>query len=352
MVPYPQGEAPSQRFRFEHYLKFMEQSDLKCDFQPFVSTKSWEKIYSEQHNWSKLKILISGLLNRFVLLWHIKKYDFIFIHRELTPLGPPVFEWIIAKILKKKIIYDFDDAIWLPDQNKENLVWKWLKWRSKVSLICKWSWKVSVGNDYLADYARKLNAKVVVFPTVVNTEMHKPKGQRPKANNRRPIIGWTGSHSTLFYLNMLIPALKALEEEIDFEFRVIANRDPKLNLKNFTFIKWNKTTEIEDLSQFDIGIMPLQDNEWAKGKCGFKLTQYLSMGIPAIASPVGVNKEIIQSEVTGYFAQSKDEWIKHLKILLQNHAMRIDMGRSGQKFISDNYSLKSQKEKFLSLFEV
>jgi len=348
LTPYPPNEAPSQRFRFELFFKHLDKNQLTLESQPFISPQAWKALYAEKKTGSKFRSVINGFLRRAISLFKISKYDFVFIHRELTPFGPPVFEWIIAKVLKKKIIYDFDDAIWLPDQNRESTVWRWLKWRSKVASICMWSWKVSVGNEYLADFANEYNLNVVLLPTVVDTEIHKPISS---VKNQKPIIGWTGSHSTLQYLDMILPSLQKLEEEIDFTFRVIANKDPQLPLKNYSFLPWNKETEIEDLATIDIGVMPLPDDEWTKGKCGFKLIQYLALEIPAVASPVGVNTDIIQHGQTGFLAQTIEEWTESLKKLLENQSLREEMGRKGRVLIEKKYSAQSQKDAFLGLFE-
>ena len=354
LTPYPFGKAPSQRFRFEFFLPLLQQKKISFDQQAFISEKGWNILYDQKKTVQKLSIVFIGFIRRFIILFKLNPYDFIFIHRELTPFGPPIFEWIIAKAFRKKIIYDFDDAIWLPDQNKENPIWKWLKWRNKVASICKWSYKVSTGNEYLASYAAGNNTNVVIFPTVVDTEVHKPsrENRSKKKGERTPIIGWTGSHSTLFYLNQVLSVLQDMEKEIDFEFRVIANRDPQLPLKNFRFIPWNKDTEIEDLNAFDIGIMPLPDDEWSKGKCGFKLIQYLAVGIPAIASPVGVNTQIIQEGKTGFIATSSQEWKKCLLKLLKDPSLRTELGRNGRMFIEKNYSVMSQKKAFTELFRI
>lgn len=326
-------------------------------FQSFLSMDGWVAIYQSGQTLRKLTAFGLGFLRRLSLPFQAWQVDFILIHRELTPFGPPIFEWILVKILRKKIIYDFDDAIWLTDLENESRLWQWLKWRSKVASICKWSWKVSVGNQYLADYASQYCKNVVLLPTVVDTSIHIPisqqstaNSQQPVANSQRPIIGWTGSHSTLFYLNAIIPILQDLENQQDFEFRVIANRDPKIPLKNYRFVPWSSETEIADLGQLDIGIMPLEDSEWAKGKCGFKLIQYMALSIPAIASPVGVNTQLIEHGVTGFLAKDEEEWSHYLKMLLEDAALRARLGEAGRTRIENGYSLESQKQTFISLF--
>jgi glycosyltransferase involved in cell wall biosynthesis len=355
LAPYPLGKAPSQRFRFEHFLKFIEENAIVWSFQSFVSDKGWQILYEKGNIASKILAALSGFLRRWAILTRLSRYDYIFIHRELAPFGPPIFEWLIAKVFRKKIIYDFDDAIWLADQKNENPLWKMVKWRSKVASICKWSWKVTAGNNYLADYAKNHCDQVVLFPTVVDTAIHKqqtkPNTQYPIPNTQYPTIGWTGSHSTLFYLDGLLPVLQALEKVVDFEFVVIANRNPELPLKHFRFIPWNKDTEIEDLRLLDIGVMPLEDNEWAKGKCGFKLIQYLALGIPAVAAPVGVNDQIVLDGETGFLADNPETWKSKLLLLLQNPELRDKLGQAGRRLIEDQFSVKSQESRFLELFE-
>lgn len=299
----------------------------------------------------KIWALVSGYLRRIICLFKIHKYEIIFIHRELTPFGAPIFEWIIAKVGRKKIIYDFDDAIWMSDPNGESTLWKTLKWRSKVAAICQWSWKVSAGNQYLADYASQYCDHVVVFPTVVNTAIHRPLNRRTSFQQKKLVIGWTGSHSTLVYLDPLIPVLQKLEQAHDFDFLVIANKNPELPLQGFYFLPWQEKTEIEDLSQIDIGIMPLADNEWSKGKCGFKLIQYSALAIPSVTSPVGVNTNIIQDGQNGFLASSEEEWVEKLSLLIEDATLRKTMGQTGRKTVEAHYSVEANQEKWVELFK-
>ncbi|MFT5570704.1 MAG: glycosyltransferase involved in cell wall biosynthesis, partial [Cyclobacteriaceae bacterium] len=241
------------------------------------------------------------------------------------------------------------------------LFW-WLKSRWKIKKICQWSWKVSVGNEFLAQFARQYCDQVVIIPTVVDTKIHSnhqptAKGQRPIANSQPPTansqhltIGWTGSHSTLFYLDSIVPVLQELETQCDFNFLVIANRDPQLPLKNYQFIKWNKDSEIIDLQKIDIGLMPLEDTEWAKGKCGFKLIQYGALGIPSVASPVGVNSTIVTHGINGYLADTPKAWKDALIELLTNPSKRNEMGRKARKVVQEKYSIAAVEKDFLDLF--
>lgn len=357
IAPYPFGQAPSQRFRFEHFLKFIEEKGIAYDFQSFLSTKAWNTLYQDGNRTSKFIGVFNGFRRRLNLFFVLNSYDSVFIHREASPLGPPIFEFLITRVFKKRLIYDFDDAIWLPDQY-EATIWTWLKWRSKIESICKWSWKVSAGNQYLADFAMKYCEHVEIMPTVINSQIHTPRikksgteASNSLASTNKLVIGWTGSHSTLSYLDMIVPILKLLERDTEFLFLVIANKDPELTLKNYKFIKWNLETEIEDLSQIDIGVMPLKNDSWSKGKCGFKLIQYLALEIPAVASPVGVNTDLIKHDETGFLASTPDHWLMFLKKLIENKQLRQRIGSNGRKLVETNYSTDSLRRSFVNLFE-
>lgn len=352
ICPYPPRHAPSQRFRFEQYLPLLQEKfDVK--YFSFLSVPGWKRIYQEGRHLRKLLGVAGGLFLRWYQVFLIIPFaDLIFIHREAAPLGPPVFEWFIAKILRKKIIYDFDDAIWIPNTSQQNRIAALFKCHWKVNYICRWSYKISCGNEFLADFARKHNQNVVVNPTTIDTEhLHNP-GLYLKPVNAIPVIGWTGTHSTLIYLDSLIPVLKDLENKHEFEFRVISNQPPEsIPLKNYRFIQWNQDTEIEDLIQFDIGVMPLTPDPWSAGKCGFKALQYMALEIPAVVDAVGVNPIIVENGQQGFICHNAHEWKKNLEMLLKDRDLRLKMGQSGRARVKAHYSISSNSENFLSLFE-
>jgi glycosyltransferase involved in cell wall biosynthesis len=270
----------------------------------------------------------------------------VFIHREATPVGPPIIEFIIARLFGKKIVYDFDDAIWLPNTSSQNKLIARLRWPGKVRHICRWSWKVSGGNDFLADFAKKCNSSVVVNPTTIDTQYHIPR----KSKNKELIIGWTGTHSTSKYLRIVTKALRKLSTTHDFGLHVISNQKPTFDLGSYTFVKWSSENEIEELNKFDIGIMPLEDSLWEEGKCGFKALQYMALEIPTIASNVGANRQIIDHGINGYLCKTEKDWLKYLKLLLESDALRKKIGIEGRKKVHRHYSLDSNKDLFLSLF--
>lgn len=349
LVPYPTDEAPSQRFRFEQYFGALESAGHSYKVYSFWTKSAWKVLYKSGRHLSKVGHLIFGFIKRWwQVLFLCHRYHIIFIHREVAPIGPPIYEWILAKIFRKKIIYDFDDAIWIPNTSSGNKIASKLKWHSKVRTICKWAWKVSCGNEFLRQFALKHNSQAILNPTTIDTEYHKPK---PVSANSKVTIGWTGTHSTLKYLELLSPVLINLQTNNNYEFIIIANSEPSVEF-NYTFIQWNKSSEIEDLSKFDIGVMPLTDDKWSNGKCGFKALQYMSLGIPTLASPVGVNTDIIDAEKNGYLCSSTEEWITTISKLINNHKLRNEIGEQGRKQVEKNYSIKSNRSNFISLFDI
>jgi glycosyltransferase involved in cell wall biosynthesis len=351
LFPYPHNTAGSQRFRFEQYLPILKKEGVEYDLQAFIDDNTWEVLYKEGHRFRKVWGIIKGFLRRFKMLFKARQYDFIFIHREASPLGPPIFEWLLAKVLRKKIVFDFDDAIWLPNTSQENAWVAKIKFHHKTSLICKWAYKISSGNDYLADYARNFNNQVFINPTTIDTENWHNQTKNQAVADKNMVIGWTGTHSTLKYLLPLLPVIENLEKEFTFDFVVISDKEPDFQLKSFKYIPWNKDTEITDLLCFNIGVMPLTDDQWAKGKCGFKALQYMALGIPALVSPVGVNTQIVEHQQNGFICTSNQEWYHFLKLLLENESQRIEMGKNARQKIIDTYAVLANRTNFLGFFK-
>ncbi len=352
VCPYPLDEAPSQRFRFEQYFNSLNEKGVKYDIKPFINSQTWKILYKKGHLFKKVIGILSGFRGRFALMFASYKYNYIFIHREASPIGPPFFEWFVSKVWRKKIIYDFDDAIWLPNTSSSNRIVSGIKHHSKVRKICGWAHRVSVGNSYLKDYARSFNDHVVINPTTIDTEnLHNPSlASKPK--NEEFTIGWTGTHSTLRYLKTLLPVLDQLNKEVKFRFLIISNQDPKLKRKYIQYIPWNKDTEIADLSQMDVGVMPLEDDQWARGKCGFKALQYMALEIPALVSPVGVNKEIVDHGENGFICHTPEDWHDNIRVLMANRDAIKRFGKAGREKVIHHYSVSSNTNNYLSLFDI
>jgi glycosyltransferase involved in cell wall biosynthesis len=348
ITPYPTGEAPSQRFRFEQYFKTLTENGHTFETSPFLDRKAWSIVYKKGHVLQKVRALFAGYFRRLYDIFRLGYFDVVFIHREASPVGLPVFEFLVTRVFKKYTVYDFDDAIWIPNASESNkkitMVFKRFR---NVADTCKWSSVVAVGNQYLAAFAKQYNRRVVINPTTIDTdELHNSIRDH---NNSKIIIGWTGSHSTVQYLDLIYPVLKRLEEKYDFEFHVICDTPPKFNLKSLKFVKWSKQGEIDDLLNFNVGIMPLTDDVWAKGKCGFKALQYMALGIPAVVSGVGVNAEIVDHDKNGCVCNTQEEWYLSLEKLISDPLYLKKLSEKTREKIVNYYSVKSNRENFLSL---
>jgi glycosyltransferase involved in cell wall biosynthesis len=350
IVPYPEGEAPSQRFRFEQYFSALQEEGHSYTVAPFLDKSTWQILYKPGQGLQKGLGILKGFSRRLGLLFRLHHYDWVFIHREAAPLGPPVFEWLISRLFRKKVIYDFDDAIWLPNTSEQNRMAARLKWHQKVAAICRWSYRVSCGNAYLRAWASQHNARAEYMPTTIDTIGVHNRLKRHE-EKEEVVIGWTGTHSTLKYLKPLEGVLRKLAADYPrLYFLVISNQPPALDLPRLEYRPWNKETEIEDLLGMDIGIMPLTEDPWSEGKCGFKALQYMALGIPAVASPVGVNTTIIRDGENGFLASQPTEWEAALRLLLEDSYLRKQAGEKGKETIEKEYSVAAHRNVFLKLF--
>ncbi len=348
LAPSAPGISPGQRFRFEHYLGLLSEKGYKIRISSFYSLNGWRSLYKSGNKFRKVRAVLAGLFRRLGDLFRIPFYDYVYLYREAAPIGPPFFEWVITRLLRKKVIYDFDDAIWIPVVSEYNKAASGLRNFGKVEKICRWSYKISVGNQFLAGFASQHNARVILIPTVVDTTNGHNRMQDQETVH--PAIGWTGTFSTLPYINLVLPVLQRLQEKIPFTFFVIADKDPELPLKHYRFIQWSREKETADLLHFHIGLMPLHDDEISRGKCGFKAIQYMALGIPAVVSPVGVNSIIVNHAVNGFVCDQEPEWEQALTTLLTDASLRKKMGAAARQQIEDHYSVKATTQDFLALF--
>lgn len=349
VAAHRKDRSPSQRFRFEQYFAFLEENGFSCKLSYLISEKDDARLYQPGNYLPKVKILLKSAFIRLKDLVHASEFDIIFIQREAFMTGTIFFERMLAKS-SAKIVFDFDDSIWLQDTSPVNQKLAWLKKPSKTASIIKLADMVFAGNQYLADYALKYNKHVEIVPTTIDTETYKPS---PRVESDKISIGWSGSFSTIKHFELAVPVLKAINKKYPGKIRFIVVGDPKyvneeLNIQG---LNWNKEEEIAVLSSFDIGIMPLPNDEWANGKCGLKGLQYMALEIPTIMSPVGVNTDIINDGVNGFLATSQKEWVDKISLLIEYKELRGGIGKKGRETVVTHYSVKSQQNKYLDFFK-
>ncbi|MFN3330135.1 MAG: glycosyltransferase family 4 protein, partial [Pyrinomonadaceae bacterium] len=275
-------------------------------------------------------------------------FDLVYLFREAAILGPAWFERRIANS-GIPMVFDFDDAIFVPYKSPANGYLSYLKFPQKTATICSFSSHVIAGNEYLASYAKRFNRNVTIIPTTIDTEKYKPV---EKAENKEVLtIGWSGSLSTVQHLDTIREVFKELAKTERFRLRVIGTGSYKIDGVDVEAMVWRADSEIADLEKIDIGVMPLPDDEWSRGKCGLKALQYMALGIPTICSPVGVNTKIIQDGENGFLASSKEEWVEKLKKLLHSYELRKRFGLAGRKTVEENYSAKVQAPRVFEIFK-
>ena len=272
---------------------------------------------------------VARLLSALSLLKDANKYDVIFMNRDLVPEISIDFLEIWLSKINPRLIFDFDDAIYLGLRAKK---------LCKIFPYFKW---VTPGNEYLAEFVKTYNNNVTIIPTVINSDHYKPIYERRPGPIR---LGWSGSSLSFHHLSFVREIICKLAEEVEFEFIVIANKPPKLDFNGikWRYIPWTPMTEVEGLQEIDIGIMPLQDTPENRGKCGLKAIQYMGVGIPALVSPVGVNKKIVIDAKTGYHCINIEDWITYSKELITNNHLRREFGMHSRKHVEVNYSIRSQ----------
>lgn len=349
ITAHRKDRAPNQRFRFEQYFSFLSENGFECVLSPLIITKEEDTLFYSKGNYlKKIPLGIKFAFRRIKDVIRSRKFDIIFIAREAFMLGVPFFEKLLATG-KAKVIFDFDDAIWMDVISSNNRKFSWLKDGSKTGTIINLATIVFAGNAYLAEFARKFNGNVVIIPTTIDTELYHPTYPLKK---KKIVIGWSGSVSTIEHFQHALPALKIVKLKYgkEIEMKVIGDVSYANQELEIVGSPWKWETELSDLQTIDIGIMPLPDNEWTWGKCGLKGLQYMALEIPTIMSPVGVNKEIIVDGENGFLAEGPQEWADKISRLIDSKILREKIGKAGRQTVIKKYSVISQQQNYISHF--
>lgn len=326
-------EAPGCRYRVYQYIPYLQQQGVECEVRALVDSNLYRIVYKNGHGLQKAASFAKRSLTRIRDLDDAKHFDLLFVYRECFPIGPAFIESYL-RTLGKPIVYDFDDAIYLP---RPNVFKTLIRHPQKTANIVQLADRVIVSNDHLRGFCAAYNRNVDVIPTSVDMARFCPA---ERTERRRPLrIGWIGTHSTARYLNILRRPLQRLASRFDFELFVVgAGRNieiPGVQVVNKT---WSLDEEVQDFQSLDIGIYPLEDDVWELGKAGFKAIQYMAVGVPAVASPVGVTRQIITDGRDGYLAATEEQWLEKLTKLAEDEAERDRLGRAGRESAVLRYS--------------
>ena len=336
--PIPE-EGAGCRFRIAQFIPYLRQEGFDVTISPFYSTEFFRLVYRPGHTLRKVMMFVGLLWRRLVELWSIRQYDLVFLYREAIPIGPPIIERLIHG-LGVPMVLDFDDAIFMANVSDANRSLAFLKNPGRVATVLRLSRRATVGNEFLARYARQYNDAVTVIPTVVDTTRFRPRADRV-ADPRGPIVGWVGSPTTYQYLERLSDVLREVAARHPFVLRVSGAGRP-VNIPGVVVEEapWSMAEEVRLFNGLDIGVYPLTDDDWSRGKCGFKAIQCMACGVPVVAAAVGVNREIITDGVDSFLASTHEEWVEKLSRLLADAALRARMAAAGRQTIEQRYSLR------------
>ena len=347
IIPSVYDTNPSQRFRIEQWEPLLRRRGVEVSFRPFESEELHAVLHEPGRVVPKLRHVASAFARRASELRDLRRFDAVYVLREMALLGPPLFERWIARA-GVPFIFDFDDAVFVPYVSPANGYLSYLKFPGKTRTICRLAAHVMAGNSYLADYARQVSERVSIVPTTIDTAKY-AAGEREA--NDPPVIGWSGSYSTAQHLDTLRGALRRLARAERFRLRVIGAPGYRVEGVEVEATAWRAETEVEDLRRIDVGVMPLPDEPWSRGKCGLKALQYMALGIPTVCSPVGVNTEIIRGGENGHLASTEDEWVEKLSRLLRSADERRRLGRAGRATVEAHYAAEGQAPRVFQIIE-
>lgn len=348
VTPYLYDSAPGQRYRIEQWARWLQKAGVTCTFVPFESKALKEVLYAKGRHVQKARELVRCVVNRCRWLAGLDptRWDAIYLYRELLPVGPPILERILVN-KGVPLVYDFDDAIFIPDTSEANRHFGWLKWARKTGTICRLSSHVIVGNDYLKQYASRKSDRVSVVPPTIDTDAYTPRDDY--RIDGVPIIGWSGSLTTQKHLKTVEGALKELRRVVDFRLRIMGGDRLSIPGVEVETRTWTSATEAAEVRAFDVGIMPLPNEEWVQGKSALKALLYMALGVPTVVSPVGVSTGIIDDGRNGFTAATDDEWVSKLSLLLGDEDLRRRFGREGRKTVESCYSTRAQAPRVLEI---
>lgn len=336
----------SARYRVYQYISFIKKEGIEFDIAPAVPDGMPVSVCS-----SRICFYGSQILRRFRDIVKVKKYDVIFLQRDIIIHFYPFLERIIA-LLNNNIIFDFDDAIYLfPSHKKPGFFSKLLWDKRKIERIIKLSKYIIAGNSFLKRYAESFTKNVTVIPTSVDLALYTTRQIPRDLSDKVTKIGWIGSQGSFGYLEDIFPVFNELAEKYRIELKVVGAKGPSLGKVRTDYADWSLDTEIKNISDFDIGVMPLRDDEWSRGKSATKLLQYMAAGIPAVASKVGVNAEIIKDGQNGFLIEEGKCWIEKISKLIEDRQLRQAMADNARADVEKLYSIQANARKFIKVIE-
>ncbi len=343
LTPYPEN-MPSTRYRLAQLAPALAERGISLTLSPFVSPEEHRRARGGHGAVAAARAVLGAFRRARAVLAGADRYDVVLIQRGIGLLREGR---LLARLVDTHVplVYDFDDAVYLRQQGGRRWVETLRDPEGTTRAFCRAAGVVIAGNEHLATFARAAvgpggAGRVRVLPSVVDTDRFVP-GDRRGGEGGVPTLGWVGSDSTVSYLEALAPALLELARRVAHRLVVVAGgRRPQLPGVSYDYVTWRPQTEVSHFQELDVGLYPLDDTPWSRGKCGFKALQYLACGAPCVASPVGVLREIVRPGETGLHATGSEAWVDACARLLSDAAERTRMGERGRALVEERYSVR------------
>jgi glycosyltransferase involved in cell wall biosynthesis len=332
----------SSRIRSYQYLPFLRQNGIQVTAAPFFDTNYLIDLYASRPR--NLANILRSYIRRLVFLLKSNQFDMLMVEYEVLPWLPAFGEAMLTG-LEIPYIVDFDDAVFHRyDMHSSDIVRTLLG--QKIDKVMRRASLVIVGNEYLENRAKRVGAKwVEILPSVIDLERYRLKPYREKSVFT---IGWIGSPTTARYLHIVETAIADLCRQGKTQLVLVGSGHVHLNSIPVVIRNWSEKSEVDDIRDFDVGIMPMPDDSWTRGKCGYKLIQYMACGRPVVASRVGVNPDIVEDGINGFLAENTADWIHAFETLHNNFSLRARMGKSGRRKVEAEYCMQITAPRLLS----
>ena len=336
ICPYPFDVAAGQRLKFEPHFQELRERGFEIKVSSFMSKRLWNRVYKKGYLAEKFFWTILGLVQRILLIFSLRKYDCVYIFMNVFPFGPPLLERIY-RFFCKRIIYDLEDNMFSDEPEGGNWIASLIKSKSKYHFLISTADEVIASSPYLVGKCKEITSKnnIHFIPPTLNSIkfIEKPK---KKEEDRKVVIGWTGTVGSKVFLDELIPTLEKLHDICSYKLIVIGNFDMSHPFLDLEVIQWELEEEIKQLHRFDIGIYPLPLNDWIGGKSGLKALQYMAIGIPPVCSAIGNVLNFINNNEDGVLVSSEEEWLLSLESLIKDQEKRKDIGKKArEKFLKE-----------------
>lgn len=334
--------GPSSRIRFYQYLPFLRDNGIDVTVVPLLGNDYLMTLYAGRR--SNLKNILKAYLERIGCLLKQYRFDLLWIEYEMFPWLPAVVEKLFSR-MDVPYVVDYDDALFHRYDMHSSVIVRWLLGK-KIDNIMRRAALVVAGNKYLMDRAWLAGSrKVEYLPTVVDLRRYHTA---PRSRREAFTVGWIGSPLTAKYLHFIRPALVEVCNGKDTRLVLVGSGDIEFAETHVEIRAWSEETEVADIQSFDVGIMPLPDEPWTRGKCGYKVIQYMACGKPVIASPVGVNHQMVEHGINGFLVENSAEWVNAIKTFRSSQELRERMGKAGRRKVENEYCLQVTESRLLS----